>query len=300
MESLKSNIKIDSAYYKDANENIFLVLHKAVHSGTGESFVVYQSLNNTTDILVCPASTFFKDKFPINKGIQSTKGSKYFFPDIPYTNAVVDLVDGDSFSSSVKGMKTLLLKREYITNEILVHCKKDDDIENKIFKRIMSYSDGDDLEDIFHLIQLWGGMTGRGIYIHADGFNWERIEPHYKVLVDSCLKAKDINDDSLEKLVKSVKDFYNAVPRMGVSFITKHTRYWLMRTLGNNALPIYDSIMAKCVMHKDTSELRNLANYWKAMKKKAEQEQVGLIPLERQIFKYIINLRKWKGNSDQY
>lgn len=157
MESLKSNIKIDSAYYKDANGNIFLVLHKAVHFETGESFVVYQSLNNATDIFVCPACTFIKDKFSINKVKQSTRESIFFFPNIPYTNTIVDLVNGDYFSSSVKGMKTLLLKREYITNDIIAHCKKDDDIEIEIHKRIMSYSEGDDLEEIFHLIQLWGG-----------------------------------------------------------------------------------------------------------------------------------------------
>ena len=141
------------------------------------------------------------------------------------------------------------------------------------------------------MIQIWGGATGRYIYIFDGGFSWDKVSESYNELVDACLSVSDISDSSLNMLVDAVNEFDKSVAHMGVAFITKHTRFWLSRSLGNNALPIYDSIMANCVMRKNTVEAKHLFEYWSVMIAKAQQLGIGLMPLERQIFKYAYEQR---------
>ena len=166
--------------------------------------------------------------------------------------------------------------------------ESDNDLEQLIIERIKSHQSGDNLEEIFHLIQIWGGNSGRGIYVFDNGFKWEEIAPHYKELVDACLSTKDINEEFISNLVETVKRFNKLIKNLNVSFITKHTRYWLYRNLELNALPIYDSIMANYVMQKAIN-IKDLHEYWKVMIAKANQLGIGLVPLERQIFKYAYN-----------
>jgi hypothetical protein len=117
------------------------------------------------------------------------------------------------------------------------------------------------------------------------------VSEQYAKLVDTCLSISSISDSSIKKLIDAVNEFDKAVAHMGVAFITKHTRFWLNRTLGNNALPIYDSIMANCVMRKNSAEAKHLSEYWSVMIAKAQQLGIGLMPLERQIFKYAYEQR---------
>lgn len=92
-------------------------------------------------------------------------------------------------------------------------------------------------------------------------------------------------------MVDVVNEFDKSVAHMGVAFITKHTRFWLNHTLGYNALPIYDSVMANCVMRKNVAETKHLSEYWTVMIAKARQLGIKLMPLERQIFKYAYEKR---------
>ena len=217
---------------------------------------------------------------------------KYRFPDIEYTATKVALIDKGKFSKNVKAMITLRGKEEEFKN---FGIKNDDDLEQHIIRQIKSYKPGDNLEEIFHLIQIWGGNSGRGIYLFGDGFNWEKLKPHYQDLVDACLSMRDITEETLDVLVEAVSEFNRAVKFINVAFI-KHTRYWLYRTLEENALPIYDSIMAGYVMQRN-ADIKDLREYWDVMFAKAKQLGIGLVPLERQIFKYAyeeLNGRKYQ------
>ena len=182
-------------------------------------------------------------------------------------------------------MKTLLTGKGLVKNELFNGLKNDDDLERLIIDKINSYNLGEGLEEIFHLIQIWGGNAGRGIYVFDKGFIWKEIEPYYHRLVNVCLSIKDTSESSLDFIIEAVCEL-NKIRNLGVSFITKHTRYWLYRNLELNALPIYDSIMASCVMRKGSADVRNLLEYWKVMIAKANQLGIELVPLERQIFKY--------------
>lgn len=208
------------------------------------------------------------------------------FPKIDYTQEIPPLVDDGKFSTSVKAMITLLENKGIITKGLLSALKTDDDIENLILKKIEGYSDSDDIEEIFHLIQIWGGITGRGIYVLDGQFDWSKIAIHYHNLVGKCLATNTLCDKSIDALISAIEKFNASVRHMGAAYITKHTRYWLYRSMGNNALPIYDRIMAKCVMQKNSAQLRDLSEYWKAMISKSKELGISLMALERHIFKH--------------
>lgn len=285
-------------YYKHRKGNIYRTLHIAKHSETAEDLVVYQAMYGKGEIWARPKSMFMDEgRFSYITDQEAIPqiplflNPKYNFPNIEYVPELVDLIDKDSLSSPVKSMITLLAKKNIISQELCSDFKKDDDIEKEILRRIAGYSIGDNLEDIFHLIQIWGGATGRYIYIFDGGFSWDTISEQYTKLVDTCLSISDIGDSSINILVDAVNEFDKSVAHMGVAFITKHTRFWLNHTLGHNALPIYDSIMANYVMRKNTVETKHLAEYWSVMVAKAQQFGIGLMPLERQIFKYAYEQR---------
>ena len=224
-----------------------------------------------------------KDAHPL---IPIELNPKYYFPDLDYVPKLIDLADTQSISAPVKGLITLLTNKKIVPANFFDGFQKDDDIEKEALKRIMEYTDGDNVEEIFHLIQVWGGASGRGVYIFGDGFDWNRILPHYLSLVQCCLSIVDTSEESIDKTVKAVCEFNKSVAHMSVAFITKHTRFWLCRTLGDDALPIYDSIMADCVMRKNAVDPKHLAEYWTVMLAKSKQLGIGVKQLERQIFKY--------------
>ena len=290
--------EVKSGYYKHFKGNIYRVLFEVKHTETGEDMVVYQAMYGNGDIWARPKGMFLDegrfekiDDHEAEKQISLYLNPKYNFPNIKYVPELIDLIDKDSLSRPVKAMITLLSKKNIITQDFCSDFKKDDDVEKEILRRIKEYSPGDNLEEIFHLIQIWGGATGRNIYIFDVGFCWDKVLEQYTRLVEACLSVSDISDSSINTLVDAVNKFDQSVAHMGVAFITKHTRFWLNRTLGNNALPIYDSIMANCIMRKNSVETKHLSEYWSVMIAKAQQLGIGLMPLERQIFKYTYERR---------
>lgn len=242
---------------------------------------------------------------------------KYYFPDLIYTNVKEKLSDNGKLSTSVKSMITLLKKKEIVSKEYFDEFKIDDDIEATIIEKIEEYNnekhkDENKLEEIFHLIQTWGGSAGRGIYLFGNDPNTEKerkdlwkdkweseIKKPYKDLVNKCLTIKDMPieniNDITEDIIKTLADAvieFSKVKHINIAFITKHTRFWLEPKLGDNVLPIYDSIMAVWVMRKNGPELRHLEEYWKVMISKAKSLGIGLVPLERHIFKHAYKLLK--------
>lgn len=280
-------------YYRHFKGNIYRTLHVVKHTETQEDMVIYQAMYGKGEMWARPMSMFLSpgrftpipdaEALPL---IPLELNPKYSFPEIDYSSEMVNLADTEEFSSPVKGLISILLNKRIVPADFFKAFKKDDDLENEALKRIHEYVDGNNLEEIFHLIQTWGGASGRGVYILGKGYCWNSISTHYSELVQCCLSITDTSTESINKMVKAVCKFNKAVAYMGVAFITKHTRFWLCRTLGDNSLPIYDSIMADCVMRKNTVDPNHLAEYWTVMLAKAKQLGVGVKQLERQIFKY--------------
>lgn len=294
-------------YYRHFKGKVYRLLSVAKDSETLDKIVVYQAMYDDGDIWVRPYDEFFgkvdrdgmvPDRFTKIGEKEALEHAplylhpKYHFPDIEYKAETPTMLNPEAgFSRGVKAMVSLLLRRNLVDESFFDGLFNDDDIEKEAIRQIISYHPGEDPKSIFHLIQAWGGNSGRGIYLHGEGFNWNVLRPKYETLIKACINTAEINDESIAKLVKAVRSFDKSVDHLGVSFITKHVRFWLIRTLGNNALPIYDSIMANEVMRLNAVNAKHLAEYWKVMAAKAKQLGIGLVPLERQIFQYSLGTR---------
>lgn len=284
-------------FYRHKKGNIYKVLYIAKHSETLEDLVIYIDINNNK-IWARPIWMFLeKDRFTkisMAEAYADANMQNYRFPNIEFNVEMPNLIKFNcGFSKSVKAMITLLTNRGIIDNQIFINLKNDDDLERLILHKIKSFKQVDSLEEIFHLIQIWGGISGRVIYV-ADKFIWNNIVSQYQRLVETCMSISDINETSISKLVGAITQFDLSVQNIGVAFITKHTRFWLSKSLGYNALPIYDSVMANYVMHRKTPSIKHLAEYWNAMITKADEINISLMSLERQIFIYAFDFLRQK------
>lgn len=294
-------------YYRHFKGKVYRLVSVAKDSETLDKIVVYQAMYDDGDIWVRPYDEFFgkvdrdgmvRDRFTKIDEKEALEHAplylhpKYHFPDIEYQADTPTMLNPEAgFSRGVKAMVSLLVRHGFVSGGFFEGYFNDDDIEKEAIRQIKSYHPGEDPKNIFHLIQAWGGNSGRGIYLHGEGFNWNELRPKYETLIKACIDTAEITDESIAKLVKAVRAFDRSVHHLGVSFITKHVRFWLIRTLGNNALPIYDSIMANEVMRMNAVNSKHLAEYWKVMAAKAKQLGIGLVPLERQIFQYSLGTR---------
>lgn len=140
------------------------------------------------------------------------------------------------------------------------------------------------MEDIFHMVQLWGGEHGRYIYAQGPAFDWDEIQPAYARLVAA---ATDPAKDE-ESMMRKARAFSSAMQdqgrRLGLSFISKHVWFWNHVAAGDDALPVFDSYMAKGLKLRPVWE--HLALYWRSMRKKATEEGITVAVLERQLFNH--------------
>lgn len=230
-----------------------------------------------------------KDENEALKNIPIILDPKYRFPDIDYNKETPQMSGSDS---GVNGMKTLLKEKLKIVKEGFFNgLDTPEDIEKRILNLVRDYVPYNEsiLQDVFHLIQVWGGMSGRHIYVRGEKFDWRKIKDQYKLLVDACLNTKDTNNTSIDSLASTARNVSDKVDFLGISFVTKHTYFWLHKCLPNDALPIYDSIMALEIMRKTEVRGRDLADYWKVMVAKAQNLDISLKALERQIYLYSRN-----------
>lgn len=216
------------------------------------------------------------------------------FPDIHYVDDFVPFEGGpvNELPSSPKGMFSVLLNRGIVDEHFLDGIHNMSELEGHIFELIDHYPENRaPLERIFHLIEIWGGITGRSFYC-SQPFSWNDIEPLYNILINDFLAIDHLDDLVLVNAANSVKAFYDTTHEVGyrgmaVAFITKHSRFWMHQNLPNSMLPIYDSTFSSNVMQKGrTAYYRHLLPYWRGMLEKAEQEHVSLTSLERQLFNY--------------
>jgi len=205
------------------------------------------------------------------------------FPNIDY-QAIAYYHANDDLRSGPRGMITLLNRLGLIHIDEFNAIHNLADLRNDILNRINHYHNNDDLGSIFHRIQIWGGMTGRNIYVKGEGFVQEHVFPHYLQLVNTCLRIVDTSTKSLQLLHDTVCQFKDNVPNVGLSYTTKHLSFWLHRNLNDNALPIYDSILACHIMYKPTVREQDLVPYWNRMILKAQQEGITLDALENLLF----------------
>jgi hypothetical protein len=223
------------------------------------------------------------------------------FPPIKYTIDTPPLSMEDSLPSHSRAMYKILRDRKIIDRNYLEkhNINNIDSLESFIFGKINNYKieshDYQELKEIFCLIHIWGGNTGRNIFIQGGtGFNWNKISIPYEKLVIACCEiipdsqnTLNISSEQMDKVFNAIITFHNDknVNGIGPSFLTKHTRFWLHKNNPNNPLTIYDLNMTK-VMDKKGVYFSTIQSYWRKMIEKANIENVSLLALERQIFIY--------------
>ena len=296
-------------YYRHYKGGLYRLLHVATIEATPEKkAVIYQAMYGEGAIWMRPYENFFESVQVDGRSVSRFQEvsekeimdeiplylqPRFHFPELEYTTEVLPLVrpGGKGFSKSVGSMIHLMVRSGIVDGALFEGLKDDDDVEREALSRIKTFKKGDDPEPIFHLIQAWGGMAGRGIYVHKKAWKKENVMAAYNDLIDACEKTSRIDDDSLDALLKAVRVFDKKVKHLGFAFITKHTRFWLTRTLRDNALPICDSIMAQTILGIPSPEAKSIADYWKVMYSQAQHLGISLVALERQIFIYAYNSR---------
>lgn len=187
--------------------------------------------------------------------------------------------------SSPKVMINLLSNKEF-NRDWVTGLDDFDKIEKHVFNLIRDYSGKrDDRLRIFHLIQIWGGYSGRNIYLNSsEGFDWDKIDAHYEGLIKACRAITIISEQAIKDLCKAVMVFDENVKDIGISFITKHTRFWLLDDSTDKMLPIYDSVMATDYYKKKVCHFKDLEGYWLKFWKDDKRGNKTLAEYERELY----------------
>ncbi len=198
------------------------------------------------------------------------------------------------------------LKKNNIADDHLLDGIPDmDNLEKFIIEKIKDYNGNDEksLYDIFCLIHIWGGNWGKVVFWSNLPFkeSWEKfIKEQYRLLVKMCLSVRpdknaplNICKTDIDSIFNAVQTIKDNVPGLGISFITKHTRFWLQRNNEKNPLPIFDNIMANGLLNR-AADITLLNRYWNCMIEKAISlnNDISLLALERQLFNYFREQRQ--------
>ena len=199
-----------------------------------------------------------------------------------------NLQDSPRLRRSIKGMKTLLSNLGYknIANYIgevddSTLPKQLEDLHHEILNKIDSYQKNpsdSSLVEIFHLIQFWGGVGGRSVYVRGKRFPKNFNIVAYK---DIILESARFNKDSLDRIISSAHQIHG----LGISFVTKHMRFWAEASgLG---LPIYDKLMAQSCFGFNSPRWSHYLEYFNKMHDVAQKMELTVNELERRIFCFV-------------
>ncbi len=202
-----------------------------------------------------------------------------------------------------RAMYTLLVNQGFVPANFLtaLNVVNMTQLEDVINQKICNYGATDpELKEIFCLIHIWGGNTGRRVFIMNPDPNMTNILIQYRIFVNTCLTAQaPINntlDAALDAALNSTTSTYNGllalhntIRGLGPAFLTKHARFWLTKINPRNPLPIYDSTFANHIMGHGphcSAQFNDIIPFWNGMINKARLEHVSLLSLERQLFNH--------------
>ena len=130
------------------------------------------------------------------------------------------------------------------------------------------------LTKIFIWIQLWGGNSGRTIFIR--GKKWP---DNFKTIIYSKAVCQ-IKQGHYRKALKTLNSLYG----ISTAFSTKHIHFW-----NKGDAPIYDSIMAAIVFGENKPEQKDYPRYIGALGELANKlngEGINRSSIERNLFNW--------------
>lgn len=118
-------------------------------------------------------------------------------------------------------------------------------ISTQIFQMIVRYNANPDNElliKIFLWIQLWGGNSGRSIFVRGQGWPNNFNGNRYAQAVDLVIEG------NYQQALEILNNLYG----ISTAFSTKHIHFW-----SDGDAPIYDSIIAAVVFGRKISQVRS-------------------------------------------
>ncbi len=158
-------------------------------------------------------------------------------------------------------------------------------IEERIHRCINNWiiTNNDELLlEIFHLIQLWGGITGRNIYNMGNKFEKNFSIDEYKKLINLVKQKDQIG------IVNFIKN--NKFKQINISFLTKHTQFWSI-VLHNEyeCYPILDNIISKKLFEKNAN-VRYYNAYIEILDRISIENKISRLNASKIIFDYFERL----------
>lgn len=136
------------------------------------------------------------------------------------------------------------------------------------------------LDGVFHRIQLWGGNTGRFIYVKGGGFAANFDLRAYEALAQAAA-SRQAAVEKIPRIQKAAGD----IGFLGISFASKHASFW-SQAAGTPCLPIYDRLVAQGCFGNLAADWGFYARYVDEMSRHAEEAGLGVATLERRAFNF--------------
>ena len=218
---------------------------------------------------------------------------KITFPELnDYSETVVPIADSERLKKSIKGMLTIFKNYKinidqdnYINDKTENFGNAIQEIEKHIGDLVQEYCKNktdEKLVEIFHYIHLWGGITGRNIYVRKGGFENNFKLDYYKKIVEKII---DLKQATLETDLKEIEKLFMSIPFIGVAYGTKHLRFWSINTNKNNIqLPILDRVISIGLFDTPYCAWRQYNTYVQQMHKKKKKRKVSITALERKLY----------------
>lgn len=218
---------------------------------------------------------------------------KITFPELnDYSEIIAPITDSVRLRKSIKGILTLFKtysisigQEEFINDQTEDFGNATLKIEKHIGELIQEYCKNktdEKLVEIFHYIHLWGGITGRFIYLRNGGFDNNFSIEIYKTIVEKIIA---LQLDTLEYDLKVIKKLFISIPFIGVAYGTKHIRFWSIYANKNNIhLPVLDRIISIGLFDTSYCAWRHYYPYVKQMLEEAEKRKISITALERTLY----------------
>lgn len=218
---------------------------------------------------------------------------KITFPKLKdYSETIVPITDSDRLRKSIKGILTLFKtysisigQEEFINNQTEDFGNATLKIEKHIGELIQEYCKNktdEKLVEIFHYIHLWGGITGRFIYLRNGGFDNNFSIEIYKTIVEKIIA---LQLDTLESDLKVIEKLFISIPYIGVAYGTKHIRFWSIYANKNDIqLPILDRVISIGLFDTPYCAWRHYYSYVQQMQEEADNRKISITALERTLY----------------
>jgi hypothetical protein len=233
--------------------------------------------------------------------VKNLPEKELWFPDLQYNGHQIDPITPSSrLSKSLRAICTNLREKEFFDaansfaslNEInnLSHEQMADrhaKLHGKIYEKIATIKDGgeydeDSLCEVFHLIQLWGGNTGRNIYVKGDGFAANWCYESYKNIAQICIGAEWRH---IRNTISDLDNEMGNINQWGLAFASKHYSFW--NGAGHDPhLAIFDSVLSRGLFGVKTPTLNLYRIYLETLAKERRDNGTSIQNIERKLFNY--------------